>query len=280
MNTPYGWNLCLYYQWNPVDFWMAEQALDLLQPERWMSYGWVPQVNHPGFVPMIWTGPLSDLEIRSIQARMMAHPDGETWLFVNEGHLAEQANIEPVQAVDLMIQFINAAHEVGMPVNTCGPNAAINMPAQGIGRLSGAQWWREFMRALRRAGIVSPSMHGIHLYNSTDRAMVGHTWSKLIREWRRGWIGASPIIITEFCGENEPLEKQIEVMDEVFRLYQIGKMQGPVGEDGIMGAYWFAAFDMGPFWPNCALTEIDPDRTQTMRLTALGRHWLELKARL
>jgi len=46
----------------------------------------------------------------------------------------------------------------------------------------------------------------------------------------------------------------------------------------VQGVFWFAAFD-GCLWPNCALTEVDPDKCETMRLTPLGLHWLELKAR-
>lgn len=280
MQTPNGWNVCLWRLTDPETLWMAEQALDLLQPDRWLNYHWWPQVNHPGYVPMLWGYPLTPDDIASIQRRMRQYPDGETWIFVNEGNMVEQANITPAKAVELVYQFNNIGYASGSSYNTCGPNAAINMPAQAVGRLSGAQWMREFYRKMRQKDLVSLSMHGIHLYNSTDRGMVASIWNRVRHEWRYGWLGALPIIVTEFCAENEPVAKQIEVMDEVFRLYQIGRAQGPAGVDGVMGAFWFAAFDPIDYWPNSALCEIDPGRTRTMRLTPLGQHWKELQARL
>lgn len=280
MQTPFGWNVCIWYQPDSCDYWMAEQALALLGPDKWMNYSWWPQTNHPGYVPMIWNGPLSPDQVRDVQTRMRQYPDGETWILINEGHLIEQADMTPAEAVALIYQFNNAGDATGSAYNSCGPNAAINMAAQGPGRLSGEAWYQEFCRWMRRKNLVSLSVNGIHAYNSTSGAMMASIWNRVRRELRRNFIGPAPIVVTEFCAENETYEIQVEVMDEVFRLYQIGRAQGISGIDGILGAFWFAAFDPIGYWPNSALTEIDPAKAKTMRLTPLGRHWKELKARL
>jgi hypothetical protein len=122
-------------------------------------------------------------------------------------------------------------------------------------------------------------MHGIHMYHSTDRAMLQSTWFALRNDWRWQWMGSGPVIITEVCAQNEPLAKQVEVMDECFKLLVIGRRDGPAGQNGAMGAFWFITHHHRS-WPNCALTEPDPDKVQTMRLTPLGRHWKSLQARL
>jgi hypothetical protein len=107
---------------------------------------------------------------------------------------------------------------------------------------------------------------------------------KAMREWRWQFIGRdAPLIITEVCAENQPLARQIEIMDECHRLLQIGLREGPSGQNGIMGAFWFVAGQRNDgvgHWPNCALTEIDTAKQQTMRLTPLGQHWKALQARL
>ena len=109
--------------------------------------------------------------------------------------------------------------------------------------------------------------------------MLYKTWTSLVNDWRWQWIGDKPIVITEVCAENLPLDKQIEVMDGCFELYQTGLREGPTGKNGAMGVYWFAGYDFG-LWANCALCEIDPTKVQTMRLTPLGQHWKSLQARL
>ena len=48
-------------------------------------------------------------------------------------------------------------------------------------------------------------------------------------------------------------------------------------------AHWFVAGQRNDgvgHWPNCALTEIDPGKRETMRLTPLGQHWKTLQAQL
>jgi hypothetical protein len=279
METFYGWNLCVRRN-EGEPLWMSQKSLELLQPAHWMNYHWEPEgLQAEGYVPIIWGKHAALPQYRaSVVDALRAYPDN-TWLFINEGHLQEQANITPAEAVDLALWWINLADETGVNMNWCGPNCAINMAAQHAGGLSGVEWWREFLKRLRKKGIVAPSAHGIHMYNSTDRVMFQTVWS-FLREWRWQFIGRDgPIIITEVCAENQPLEQQIEVMDECHRLLRIGLREGPAGQNGTMGVFWFVSWDVSGFWPNCALTEVDPDKCETMRLTPLGRHWLELKNR-
>jgi hypothetical protein len=256
---------------------MSQQSLELLQPDHWMNYHWEPEgLQAPGYVPIIWGKHAALPQYRaSVVDALRAYPDN-TWLFVNEGHLQEQANITPAEGVDLALWWIKLADETGVNMNWCGPNCAINMAAQHAGGLSGVDWWRKFLRTLRLTGIPSPSSHGIHMYNSTDRTMFRLIWAAL-QTWRWQWIGTLPIYITEVCAENQPYEHQAAVMDECHKLLQIGLDQGPAGQDGVMGVFWFVSWDVSDFWPNCALTEVDPTKHETMRLTPLGRHWLELK---
>jgi len=154
----------------------------------------------------------------------------------------------------------------------------VNMAAKRDELLSGAQWHREWLRLMRRAGVPRPSYHGIHMYHSRTRSAVEAFWTRLAQDWRWQWLGDGPLLVTEASGENLDEAGQIEVMDALWKLYDIGRREGPTSKNGVMGVFWFAAWD-GGLWPNCALTEVDPDKAQTMRLTPLGRHWLELKAR-
>jgi hypothetical protein len=282
VETFYGWNVCVR---RTGARWMWQQALELLQPAHWMNFHWAPEdLQAPGYVPIIWGKHAMLPEYRdSVVKALRAYPDN-TWLMINEGHLQEQANLTPAEGVDLALWWINLADKIGVNMNWCGPNCAINMDAQHIGGLSGVAWWREFLKLLRKKGLVAPSAHGIHMYNTTSLHMFQAIWSYL-REWRWQFIGKDgPIIITELCAENQPLEQQIEVMDEAFRLLEIGLREGPSGQNGIMGSFWFVAGQradgMGGAWPNCALTEIDPGKRETMRLTPLGQHWKALQARL
>jgi hypothetical protein len=113
--------------------------------------------------------------------------------------------------------------------------------------------------------------------------MFNQVWSKLVNEWRWQWIGDGPMLITEMCAENQPLQYQKEVMNAAFKVLQTGLLEGPAGENGAMAVFWFAATHKqggSGNWPNCALTEPDPDKIQTMRLTPLGEHWKSLQAQL
>lgn len=270
ITTPYGWSVCVRSQ-SPA--WQSLQALELLEPDCWMNYHWRPNVDAPGFVPTLYRWPVAGT---GITERLRAHP-GETWLFLNEPHLVEQANMTPGEAVDAALWLLTTAHENDVDINWCGPNCAINMHSGGA--LSGQKWWREWLRRLRLAGIVRPSYHGVHMYHSTDRRMAEATWSDMLT-WRSQWIGSGPVIITEVCAENQPYDAQVEVMDATFELYQQGLLDGPAGTRGVMGVYWFvAAHRQGGSgnWPNCALCEVDPDKTQTMRLTPLGQRWKALQ---
>jgi hypothetical protein len=266
--------------------WQLEQALDLLRPDRWMTYHWEQPVDAPGFVPTLWSAAhAQELCATSVADRLRAHP-GEAWLYLNEAHLTQQANMTPKEAVDLAFWFLNQAHGLGVPVSWCGPNCAINMSAQHVGGMSGQEWWRDWLRKLRQSGIVRPSYHGVHFYDSSSKALVIETWRLLRDEWRWQWIGDGPPVITEVCAHEYPYARQVEVMEAVWELYRIGRAEGPAGKNGAMGAYWFCGFDwsqINPYapchWTTCALTEVDPGKVRTMRLTPLGRRWLELKAR-
>lgn len=306
MKNPYGWGACFAHSTDPSYRWQLEQSLDLLQPARWMTWHWEQPVNAPGFVPTLWSDYYIQPQFRDSIIKRLREHGPETWLFLNEPHLIEQANMTPKAAVDMVFWFLNLAHQLDVNVNWCGPNCAINMGAQVESRqsvpmvaeaqtkkepsvrYSGKEWQQEWLRLLRRKGIAAPSQYGVHLYNGTDRAMVSDTWASLRDEWRWQFMGRDkPVIITEHCAENEPISKQIEVMDEMFRLLQIGRAEGPSGNSGVMGAFWFVAHDYrqlqpnSPFsWFNCALCEVDPGMRRTMRLTELGRHWKSLQARL
>jgi hypothetical protein len=239
--------------------WAINGALKLLQPDHWLDWHFNGDTifDWPNYVPMAWG------DVRpgaAMQARMRAHPEGETWIVINEGNQRGQANFTTEQAVQFWVEFIWAARQIKARVNLIGPNEAINLDG-------GAEYWRKFLRALREAGIPDPSMHGIHMYNSTDRRMVDDIWQRL-SSWQ--WIGKQPIYVTEVCAENQPLQYQIEVMNRMHDLYKAGK---------IKGCFWFAALKSewgGISWPNCALCVAD-QATQTVRLTELGEHWMSLK---
>lgn len=281
MKTPYGWNLCVRSESSP---WQSQQALELLQPDRWMNWHFESALNAPGFVPTIWSGESMAPGYRERIINRLRTEPAETWLFLNEPHLSDQAHMTPAEGVDAVFELLNLAHSIGADINWCGPNCAINQEAEYDNPLSGQEWWREWLRLLRRKGIGEPSIHGIHLYRGDDRATVKSVWDALRHEWRWQWIGRNrPVVVTEHCAYDKPFRKQKEVMDECFRLYEIGRKQGPAGEDGVMGVFWFVATGRqggSGDWPNCALTEVDPGKTQTMRLTPLGKHWLALQARL
>lgn len=284
MKNPYGWGACFAQPRDLAYLWQLEQSLDLLQPERWMTWHWEQPVDAPGFVPTLWSDWYMRPQYRDSIVRRLREHGPETWLFLNEPHLREQANMTPQAAVDTAFWLLNLAKSEGVGINWCGPNCAINMHD---GPLSGKAWMQEFLRLLRRSGISAPSQYGVHLYNGTDRHMVSSTWANLRHEWRWQFLGNDkPVIITEHCAENEPLKRQIEVMDAMAALYEIGCAR-PTSLDGVRGVYWFVAHDYrqlqpnSPFtWINCALCEVDPDKRETMRLTPLGRHWKSLQARL
>jgi len=280
MENLYGWNVCLPWQGDPAKLWMTRQTLELLTPDRWMDYFCTEPVEWPGYVPTVRSWHLDGIIAPGVRERLYDHPNGETWIFLNEGHVAGQDDVTPARARDLALKFINLAREMDVDMNWCGPNASINFPSQHAGGFSGQAWWREFLRLLRLAGIGSPSMHGVHLYHSTDRAMLQSAWQMLRRDWLWQWIGkGKPVIITEVCAEDQPYEYQAAVMGECYRLYQTGREQGPAGDEGAMGVFWYAGYDYG-LWQNSALCEVDPGKSETMRLTALGRHWKSLQARL
>jgi hypothetical protein len=281
METFYGWNLCVR---RSGPRWAWQQTLEMLEPAHWMNYHWNPEgLQAPGYVPIIWSNYAMAPEYRNSVVKALHDNPNHTWLFINEGHLQEQANMTPAEAVDLVLWFINLADKTGVNMNWCGPNCAINMDAQIVSGLSGVAWWREFLRLLRLKGIPRPSAHGIHMYNSTDKDMFLSIWACL-REWRWQFIGRdAPFIITEMCAENQPLPLQIEVMNESHRLLEIGLREGPSGQNGVMGVFRFVATqrtDGTGRWPNCALTEVNPDKRETMRLTPLGQHWKALQARM
>jgi len=281
VNRPYDWNVCIRTE-SPV--WQSQQALELLEPSCWMNWHFDEfGVVGDGFVPTIWGRHVMAPERRAaVLASLDAHPDS-TWLMVNEGHLREQADMSPSQAVDLALWFIGLARHEGIAMNWCGPNAAINMPALHAGGVTGLDWWREFLRELRQAGIPRPSLHGVHMYHSTDRGMFRRTLETLERDWRWQWMGDGPLVITEMCAENQPLHEQIAVMDAAFEALTVGIAAGPTSKWGVQGVFWFVATGapggQGD-WPNCVLCEVDPTKRETMRLTPLGRHWKELQARL
>jgi len=279
MKTFYGWNLCVR---NESENWKSQQALELLNPDHWMNWSYDERgKDYPGFVPTIWSDHVY-AHAASVRQAMIRH-NANTWLFLNEGHISGQANMSPDRTVKLAFWLLNLAREASVDINWCGPNASVNYGAEP-GGLSGKDWWREWLRLLRRSGIPRPSAHGIHMYHSTDKRMFEQTWNALIREWRWQWIGDGPVIITEMCAENQPLPYQIEVMDAAFKVLETGLKEGPAGRNGAMGVFWFAATNKSPWhcgdWPNCALAEPDPDKVQTMRLTPLGKHWKALQERL
>ena len=279
MQTPYGWGVCLPWEADPAKLWMSRQALELLAPDRWLDYWCAEPVAWPGYVPMVRSWHLQEMP-QPVIDRLKAHPEGETYVVFNEGHVVEQDDITPAKARDLALRFLTMARSLDCDVNWCGPNAGINFSDHGTAAYAhGRDWWREWLRLLRRAGIGSPSMHGVHLYHSTDPAMLQATWRTLVEEWRWQWMGSAPVIVTEICAEDQPYEYQAAVMNETAKLYEIGRKEGPGGQNGIMGAFWFITHGHRS-WPNCALTEPDPDKVKTMRLTRLGKHWKSLQARL
>lgn len=260
MKQPYGWNVCVPRE-TTQGAWQVEQELALLKPDRWMDWHYQPLADAPNFTPMVWGPPL---DVAAIQARMLAYP-GECWMLMNEPENDWQARLNPAQAVDLTRQFLRAGWDVDAEFNWCAPNCAVNMYPDD------EAWPKEYMRLLRLGGINRPSVYGIHGYHSTDRRMVQVLWRK-VEQWRgsKGWMGQdAPIVITEACAENEPYAAQVEVMDELFVLLKRG---------AVKGVYWFSTHAAGvSVWPNACLTEFDPNTPNTVRLTALGKHWVALK---
>ncbi len=105
MKTFNGWNLCFRRNVGG-SLWMSQQSLELLQPPHWMNYHWEPEgLQAPGYVPIIWgKHAMLPLHRASVIDTLRAYPDN-TWLFINEGHLQEQANMSPMEAVDLALSL-------------------------------------------------------------------------------------------------------------------------------------------------------------------------------
>ena len=277
MKAPNGWGVCLPWVGDPGRLWMTREALRLLDPEVWTDYFCEEPVAHPGYIPMVRSWHLSGTIPEAVTRRLTANPDGETWFLFNEPHMDDQDDCSPKDAANLVLKFLNLAHSVGSNVNWSGPNCAVNYPSRGSS-LSGKEWHQKFLKTARQKSLY-PSGNGIHMYFSRNRVQLEDTWRTLINEWRWRWLGKGPVDISEVCAENASFDEQVSVMDACAELLEAYRKEGPTSQNGARSVLWFAAWDYG-LWPNCALCEVDPAKTQTMRLTPLGEHWKMIQDRL
>lgn len=278
MKTPSGWGVCLPWVGDPAQLWKTRQTLEILNPPVWMDYWCEEPVKWPGYVPMARAMHLAGDIPDAVKRRLENNPDGETWFLFNEPHVDNQDDCSPKDAADLVMKFINLAHSVGSNVNWSGPNCAVNYPACKTSKMSGQEWHLEFLKRTRKKSLY-PSANGIHMYFSRNRAQLEGTWQTMVKDWRWRWLGKSPVDISEVCAENAPFAEQASVMDACADLLETYRKEGPTSQNGARSVLWFAAWDYG-LWPNSALTEVDPSKPQTMRLTPLGRHWKGIQARL
>lgn len=256
---PHGWGVCAPPQpLEDIGPWVGEQALALLQPVRWHTWGLWPEFDIPGRMPVIWSNTLFNRT--EVRQRLMQHP-GEVWFLPNEPELPLQASMTPGEAVDLTLEFIDIARSVGNPFQWCSPAVTLDTEFDGLA------WLTEYMRIMRTSkGIMRPAYWCVHPYASPNVEQLRSSWQKW-REWYAIWGSGAPVVLNEACAENASLADQIAVMDEFRAMLDRGE---------VVGVFWFSAYLSGMAWPWCDLCDVDVE-TQTVQLNDLGRHWKELQ---
>lgn len=261
MNRPTGWNLCIPREYVVGREYVVSQELELLKPAHWMDWSYRPFVASETYTPMLWTGEANGL--RGVSEYLEEHPGGETVLLYNEPERPEQANMKPETARYWTQWFLRAMWDTGIEFQWAAPGVSINMQDY-----DGLEWLTEYVRGLRRRGISRPSYWHVHLYRSTTVEQLRAAWSRW-QNWYITWGEDAPVVISEVCAENVPVDQQKRIMDECRELLSRGEDQGAVG------VYWFAShLPSESDWPNARLCELGE---QGARLTPLGEHWIGLK---
>lgn len=266
---PYGKCVCLPPQeWAASGDWVMQKTLELLQPDRWHSWGDWPDSSYPGRIPMIFATRYFNQD--RVAQRMMAN-SGEVWMGPNEPEMPNQCFESPEAIADLTCTLIDIGQRVNTEWQWGSPAVTLSTEHNGLA------WLTEWVKIMRRKrGISMPFTWFIHPYtcNSVQKLedSMGAWW-----EWYAVWGGGkTPVVINEVCAEDAPEEVQGDVMRRCFEMWKDGDVQG---------VFWFATYRSGVEeqkrqkripWQHYALTTLDHSN-QTVSLTDLGQYWKNLK---
>lgn len=259
---PRGWGVCVPPQeWAEYGAWVIDGVIAALQPKRWHSWGIWPSGGLAGRVPAVFSDQYFD---RDATRQYLADNPACEWMLFNEPDLPQQANMSPEQAVDVTLEFIDMAREVGNEFQWMAPSVTLDTVHNGL------EWLTEYMSIMRRRkGIMRPSSWAVHPYTCNSvarlRQSMRNWWN-----WYEIWGSGADTIITEVCAEDAPLSVQMAVMDECAAMLHSKE---------VAGVFWFAAYkgiSDGAPWQHYPLTVLHPE-TQTVTLTELGRRWKELQ---
>lgn len=249
-----GWNVtCSPQAMASVGTWIAERALELLEPDAWHSWGLWMDPNYSGRAPMVFNGKWWDRA--ASLAWMRSHPEA-LWLLGNEPERREQGDEAPPNAAILTGELIDQGASIGVNVQYAAAGTFI-----GADQPDGLTWLTQYVAELDARGIRRPDKWSVHSYPSHDAPTFRASWAR----WQ-GWYGehgeGKPVIISECCAHNAP--DQRSVMDEIAAVLDRGEASA---------AYWFTAYRLpGDEWPNAALCSLDMT-ARTATLTDAGRHW-------
>lgn len=266
---PYGGAcVCLPPQeWFTHGDWVMQKTLELLQPDHWHSWGDWPEHGAPNRIPMIFATRYFDHD--RVRRRMTAN-SGEVWMNVNEPEMPLQCNETPEAIADLTCKLI----EIGQSANTEWQwgSPAVTLTTE----YNGLAWLTEWIKIMRRRrGISMPFTFFIHPYtcNTVQRLRDSMAaWWK----WYAVWGGKTPVVISEVCAEDAPVDVQKDVMDECYKMLHAGDVRG---------VFWFATYRSSVEeqkrqkripWQHYPLCELHHE-TQAVTLTELGRHWKGLQ---
>ena len=171
MNRPTGWCFSVPREFVIGREHLVAQELELLKPDHWMDWHYLPITPSEAYTPMLWTG--YDAGITGSVRYLAEHPVGETILLFNEPERPEQANMPPKQAHYWTQSFLRAMWDTGVEFQWAAPGVSINMRDY-----DGLEWLTEYVRLMRRTGISRPSYWHIHAYNSYSHSQWEEAWSK------------------------------------------------------------------------------------------------------
>lgn len=258
---PRGWCVAVpCNDWADAGDWAINGVLELLQPDAWHSWSIWPHTPTKQRVPVLNSARWHDWA--KGREYLRDHPACE-WMLFNEPDMPGTAL--PVEtAVELTLQFINEAREIGEEFQVMSPNVTIDTEHDGLG------WLTEYMSIMRRKkGYMRPSSWGIHPYTCNSVARLRQSMGKWW-DWYEVWGSDAPTIITEVCAEDSSVAIQKDVMIECAAM---------LARKEVLGVAWASAYLSawdGVPWEHYPLCTLHHD-TQTVSLTDLGRQWKELQ---
>lgn len=270
---PYYWCAGLPSQeWATGGDWVMQKTLELLQPDRWHSWGNWPDSSYPGRIPAIFSTEYFDKErVR----RIMESENGLFWMTVNEPEIPGQCD-EPEEAIaDLVCDLIDIGRDADTEWQWGAPSITLTANGGSKGGLAWLTEWNKIMR--RRRGVAKPFAWMIHPYNSGSLSLL-HQSMDAWWEWyyKDNQGQGAPVVISEVCAEGSGEDVQADVMLECWKMLKLGDVQG---------IFWFATYrsmveeqrrSRGNPWQHYHLTTLNYE-TQTVSLTPLGEYWKELQ---